>query len=93
MLDSEPKLKNFLMAGGQQGRDNLTLHLKDIDHKKGRRIREMARGLKRYKKGEGDYAYRLKVWSERAQRADQKRGFKATLHGSRGYWEVKVRVK
>lgn len=53
----------------------------------------MARGLKRYKKGEGDYAYRLKVWAERAQRAAQKRGFKATLHGSRGYWEVKVRVK
>ena len=47
---------------------------------------------KRFKKGEGDYYYRLKEWAIKAQRASIRRGFKATIHGSRGYWEVRVRL-
>ena len=48
---------------------------------------------KDFKKGEGDFYYRRKEWALKAQRAAKKRGMKATLHGSRGHWEVKVREK
>lgn len=48
---------------------------------------------KYFKKGEGDYYYRRKDWALKAQRAAKRQGKLATLHGSRGHWEVRVRLK
>ncbi len=43
--------------------------------------------------GEGDFFYRKKEWAEKSAVAARKRGLKATVSGSRGSWEVRVRQK
>lgn len=48
---------------------------------------------KYFKPGEGDYYYRRKEWALKAQAAARKRGMRATIHGGRGHWEVRVRQK
>lgn len=46
---------------------------------------------KERQEGIGDFNYRKKEWALKAQRVAKKKDFKATLHGSRGHWEVRVR--